>query len=154
MQDDENPYTSPKANLERIPSQKIPTNKPAKESMFNLDGAAMGLLIVSSFELLYLAPIAVALLLGATTGLASGTTSLRTPLSVTTALALCLRSTLIMISAFCMHKRRFYGFALLGAILPFTGIVFVPLWFSIPFGIWAFVILLRKDTRAAFAEAN
>jgi hypothetical protein len=154
MQDDENPYTSPKAKQQRDSALNSPTNGLAKKSPFNLDGAALGLLIHSSFELLYLAPIAIALLLVATNKQIAATLSIHSSVSFTAALIGCLKSIVGMASAYCMHKRKFYSFAVTGAILTCMGIVLMPLWFSVPFGIWALVILLRKDTRAAFAGVS
>lgn len=47
-----------------------------------------------------------------------------------------------------------YRAAITSAILAALGLLFPISPYEVPFGIWALVILLRKDTRAAFAEAN
>jgi hypothetical protein len=53
-----------------------------------------------------------------------------------------------------MLRARQYPACVTGAIFGTIPII-TPCWvLGIPFGIWALVILLRKDTRAAFAEAK
>jgi hypothetical protein len=155
MQPAENPYASPQSTPATIPPQLLPSGASEQNSIFNLDSAALGLMIVSSVEALMLATLAAGAFLDKTTGPLAGGPSIRSNIFLMVAVALCLRSVAIMaIAYFCMRKRQHYGLALLGAILPLTGIISWPICFSIPFGIWALIRLLRKDTRAAFAQSK
>jgi hypothetical protein len=53
-----------------------------------------------------------------------------------------------------MLKGRSYSVCVMGATMSMIPLISPGYVLAIPFGIWALVILLRKDTRAAFAEIN
>lgn len=150
-----NPYESPHAPQQHNPAGQRLLNTSEENSIFNLDGAALGLMIVSSVEALMLAQFAAAALLDRLNRPLAGAPSLRYHIAGMVATALCLRSAAIMaIAYFCMRKRRYYWLALLGALLPLFGVLSWPICFSIPFGIWALVRLLRKNTRLAFFQSS
>lgn len=155
MSSPENPYKSPQTAQLQSSTLRHPPNTTADQSIFNLDAAALGLMIVSSVEALMLLQFAAAAFLANPTSPIAGAPLVRNNATLIVVIALTLRPAAVMaIAYFCMSKRRFYGLALLGAILPLAGILSWPICFSIPFGIWALIRLLRKDTRAAFTEAS
>lgn len=151
----DNPYESPQSTPEQSSGFRQPQSPAADNSIFNLDAAALGLMIVSSVEALMLAQFAAAALLDRLNSPLAGAPLLRYHIAGMVATALSLRSAAIMaIAYFCMHRRRYYWLALLGAFLPLFGVLSWPICYSIPFGIWAFIRLLRKDTRNTFSQTS
>lgn len=57
-------------------------------------------------------------------------------------------------AAIQMLRGRQYVICILGACVSLMPFLSPCIFIGVPFGIWALVILLQKDTRAAFAEAN
>lgn len=134
----ENPYSSPVAE---------PGVEKQKDPLTGLHSAGMALFLISMMELMISAFMSLVYLIK------SFEEAARTPMidpRILLALALigCLRSLLILVSAVCMRHHRRYALAITGAIFASIGPI------SAPFGVWAFIALLRKDTRAAFAEAS
>ena len=54
--------------------------------------------------------------------------------------------------ALCMRRGRNYPIALGSAVMSSIPFLAPMAYFGIPFGIWALVVLCRKDVRAAFAK--
>lgn len=123
-----------------------------------LQAAALGLIVISLLELatetLMLYFMTEELAAQQNIRLIEGDTPSISILNFVAAVACILRSLLVLIGASCMRLRRRYGLSLAGAILSIMGVVYPPLWFGIPFGIWALVILLQKQTRVAFTNAS
>jgi hypothetical protein len=63
-------------------------------------------------------------------------------------------SLLSLYGAIAMLRGKQYSACVAGAVTASIPFISPCVFLGIPFGIWALVILFRKDTRAAFAEAN
>jgi hypothetical protein len=149
----ENPYASPQALVGAI-SQ----NGPRQVSVW-LRGAASGLIVTASLETL----VGAWGLIGHISNWVIVILWYKEPFhlpSLTNALKIALltftfiRGIVILIGSWRMRKAESYRSSVAAAILASCGVLCPMLWFSAPFGIWALVILIRKDTRAAFTEAK
>jgi hypothetical protein len=56
----------------------------------------------------------------------------------------------VFYGALCMRHGENYGVALTAAILASIPLLSACIWFGIPFGIWALIVLRRPAVRAAF----
>lgn len=65
-----------------------------------------------------------------------------------------LGNSFVIYAAVQMLRVRQFGACVFGAIIGLIPLITPCYFLGIPFAIWAMVILLRKDTRAAFAEAK
>jgi hypothetical protein len=63
---------------------------------------------------------------------------------------LLLPSAFIGYGAWCMRRTVNYRIALLAAIISCIPVVSPLIFFGIPFGIWALIVLCRRDVRAEF----
>lgn len=151
MSANENPYESP---------QVAPGDLSTRPRSFNygLNGAAIGLIIFSTFELIASLIAIPALFVGIATipsnQTTGGTNSIDGVMSIIAASICCLRALTNIAGAICMRLRKNYNLALTAAIMSCLGFVFMPLWFGVPFGVWALIALLPTETRAAFAKVS
>jgi hypothetical protein len=160
----ENPYASPHAALEVAKPQQF---------LHGLSSAAIGLLTISLIELLFNGLMFVPMLLRFAAKPTSQTLAavpLVEIMMLTAAFACFVKAAIAFAGAICMRKRVKYKLALTGAFASSFSLVLIPLWFSAPdgsqqvfmlflassalFGIWALTVLLRKQTRAAFAASK
>jgi hypothetical protein len=65
-----------------------------------------------------------------------------------------LPSCFIAYGAWCMRRGVRYRVSMTAAILACIPMISPMIWIGIPFGIWALIVLRRKDVRAAFAAAR
>lgn len=151
MSSTENPYESPQVAHSDL-------NTRPRRFNYGLNGAAIGLLIVSTFELIATLIAIPALLVGIATLPSSqtlgGTSSPDGVMSIIAAIVCFLRAAANIAGAICMRLRKNYSLALTAAIMSCLGFAFMPLWFGVPFGIWALIALLPAETRAAFAKVS
>jgi hypothetical protein len=147
----ENPYASPEAPSDPVVESRI-------QSLKWLRGAAIGILFFAAFEFLSgLFWIIVAPIVFAATIFfpMQGQLPLwQSGLGWVAAIAVTVRAGFMFYGAWHMRTAKSYRWAMASAILSITGIVYPGLWLSIPFGVWAFILLRRKNIRAAFAESS
>lgn len=150
MQPVENPYASP--------SSPPDSKSQLANRMKWLRGAAIGILLMATLEVFFGAFSVLALLLAAyfpivPRRMTEGPTWLfntRLIFSIGTVI----RGVIMILGARQMRKMTSYRWSLAGAIVAMAGVPFPPFYLDFVFGLWALLLLLRKDTREAFAEAE
>lgn len=144
MKDETNPYASP-AELAPPP--------PAASPLGRLRAPSIGLLIsagVTGAAGIVLIPMTIAGLLFSITLPASG--ALPPPLELWLMFPNFILSYLIVIGAWKMRRGKSYRLAYTAALLACTPVPSPCTLLSIPFGIWALLVLHRRDVREAFAR--
>lgn len=146
MQPTENPYASP--------PQAAASITPRQVVLKQLRPPAIGLLVGSGLMLILYGMNALAILIPLATGnpdLANSILEVLWPFWYAH-LAMILGSLVTLYTAIQLLRGRQHLACLIGAILAAIPIITPCYVMGIPFAIWALVILLRKDTRAAFGE--
>lgn len=152
MSTSENPYQSPNPLTTNLHFTR------RKKSLYGLSGAAFGLLIISTLELLFCLLAVPTLLVGINAKPSNqtigGVASFDGVMSILAAGVCFFRAAINIAGALAMRRRKNYGLALTAAVLASMGFVFMPLWLGVPFGVWALIALLPAETRAVFTEAE
>jgi hypothetical protein len=146
MSANENPYASPQVATSVTPRQIV---------LKQLRPPAIGLLLTSGLMLILYGMSALAILIPYVRGnpeLLEANLELFRPFWFAH-LAMILGSLITLYTGAQLFLARQYFACLIGAFLAAIPIITPCYVLGIPFAIWALVILLRKDTRAAFAEA-
>jgi hypothetical protein len=166
MDPSENPYKSPESQTnsrenEQSGSEPAPfqlTEADRKNSAYWLQGAALGLIIISLLELCVTGLMIFFIASEATweinTRVQNRGSSFEPMMGLVAATVCFLRSIMVLVGATCMRLQKNYRLAQAGAVMSLMGIVFMPLWFGVPFGLWACIALATKKTQAAFAEGT
>jgi hypothetical protein len=160
----ENPFASP-LSLREIRH---------KEFLHGLQAAAMGLVVISFIEFLVttltIFGLVYCLVENPSQPAVGGPTFRDGVISVLVNLACLAKTITAFFGALWMRDRIKYRAAFAGACASLAGLAFLPLFYrsgfgthdfssillllGAPFGAWSLIALLRKDTRAAFAEAK
>jgi hypothetical protein len=154
MQPTENPYASPQATEDAVPErEKQASNRRALRAiaaiLFTIACGEIGFGLIATIDSLTQMFI-VAFWYGDSPFQISDLPPQRLALAMVTFL----RGSITTIGTWKMRLLRNYRWSLAAVISSLLGILHPYTWISVPFGLWALVILLQKETRAAFAESK
>lgn len=145
----ENPYASPQT----VPELQAPSRI---QSLKWLRGAAMGILVFAGFNLFMgvcwfvTLPLMIAMM--TIYPLRDQSPVWLVGLGWLGSILFSVYSGFMFYGATHLRAAKSYRWALASVILSLLGIFHPITWLQVPFGIWALVMLLRKDTRAVFTE--
>lgn len=142
-----NPYASPESPHDPAIETRI-------QSLKWLRGAALGILFFAAFEFLSgLIWIIVAPIVFAATvffPMKDQPPLWQTALGLTAAIAVTVRAGYMFYAALHLRSAKNYRWGKAAAILAVLGVVYPLLWFDVPFGIWAFILLRKQKYKQLF----
>lgn len=143
----ENPYASPESSPDPPSQAKAQTFKWLKAAAYGLMGIGSLELIGSAIAIvIFPMQIALALTLHVRTDYHPAFIALQFLL----ALAIFIRGVIMVVGAWHMRSGENYRRARTGAIASLVGILFPLTWYSVPFGIWAYILLRRDKYKQLF----
>jgi hypothetical protein len=149
MSTSENPYASPQAPFD-------PAMQSRMHSLRWVRGAGIGIVFFAAFEFLggVIWIIVLPILFAATLmfPMKDQIPLWQTGLMWVAAIAVTARAGFMYYGATHLRSGKNYRWANAAAILSILGIFFPPTWYSVPFGIWALILLRRQKYKQMFEK--